>query len=112
MSIYKFRVPTVIYASETYIVKADTRDEAWEKLRAHEEVDINNFTEHDRDVLLSDADLMCTVYIDGRVDPPYGRDECSYAFETDSGDVGCTLTIDECGFRLCDDVEKCPRGMV
>lgn len=35
-------------------------------------------------------------------------DACMWSFETPIGEVGCGLTMDDKGYKLCENVEVCP----
>ena len=43
MALYKFFVPYVAYGEDLYIIRADSEDEAWEKLERSEAYDIQSY---------------------------------------------------------------------
>ena len=104
MSIYEYKVPFMIYGAETHAIFADNEEEAREKLRKLAYHAAYGREVFETEYLFTDAELMPTVVID-----PPSCYECPCAFEADNGEAACTLTIDECGFRYCEDIERCPK---
>ena len=103
MSVYEFRVPLVVYYEETHLVFADNEEQAREKLKRYGNHAAYGRKELDHEFLYSDAELM-----EVDLEPPSCY-ECPFAFETNGGDAACSLTLDDNGFRLCDDMAWCPK---
>lgn len=102
--VYEFRVPIVLYGEETHIVFAQNEEEAYDLLRSYGNHAAYDRKIHETEYLYTDARLV-RADLDSKKDP---CDECCHVFETLEKERACGLTLDENGFRMCDNMDVCP----
>lgn len=103
--IFEFRVPIVLYGEETHLVFAPNEEEARNLLERYGNHAAYGRKIYETEFLFTDAEVLTVESDDGRKDP---CEDCTWQFETNEGEAGCSLTMDDRGFILCENVEVCP----